>query len=110
MDHHREGRPSREVPRTHAHAQDADRRTNRRAGTRYRDRQGAWPARLDLRMPRRAAQTVVSRRSEEDPPHPTRSRPVTTRLTDQVLANVHGDMSRGADLDPMNNQFMAEVL
>jgi hypothetical protein len=35
---------------------------------------------------------------------------VTTRLTDQVLANVHGDMRRNADIDPMNNMFMAEVL
>jgi hypothetical protein len=34
----------------------------------------------------------------------------TTRLTDQVLANIHGDMRKGLDLDPRNNQLMAEVL
>lgn len=35
---------------------------------------------------------------------------MTTRLTDQVLANVHGDMRAGADLDPTENQLIAEVL
>lgn len=35
---------------------------------------------------------------------------MTTRLTDQVLANVHGDMRAGPELDPTDNQFIAEVL
>lgn len=35
---------------------------------------------------------------------------MTTRLTDQVLANVHSDMAACVELDPLNNQFMAEVL
>lgn len=35
---------------------------------------------------------------------------MTTRLTDDVLANIHGDMQRGIDLHPVNNQLMAEIL
>lgn len=35
---------------------------------------------------------------------------MTTRLTDQVLANIHGDMRKGTDIYPRNNQLVAEVL
>jgi len=33
-----------------------------------------------------------------------------TRLTDNVLANVHGDLRRRLELHPANNQLIAEIL
>lgn len=35
---------------------------------------------------------------------------MTTRLTQQVLANVHGDLSKCHELHPVNNRLIAQIL
>lgn len=35
---------------------------------------------------------------------------MTTRLTDEVLANVHGDLNQRHELHPVNNQLIAAIL